>query len=218
MVSPKYLFTKHFIYLKWRYWTLYKLYGHGLCKGKPTSKNSFTNLIHKVQKFHFRYLKFLVIFSSRTADHWLPRTTLSIMTFAPVLYDISPRACLGGMIYAVLWSGSILVGVFVATQGVVVFKGVLSNDYLWNGVWKWWWQGWMLKHTDHIDLQKVIFSLKFTTIYNIIYIYVWLYIYDHFVCLNQVPFCIRRGSMYEFHDHMMLRIYIRSETWELRWL
>jgi hypothetical protein len=31
------------------------------------------------------------------------RTCLSIATFAPVLYAISPRACLGGMIYAVPW-------------------------------------------------------------------------------------------------------------------
>ena len=32
------------------------------------------------------------------------------------------------------------------------------------------------------------------------------YIVDHFMCLSQVPFCIRRRSMYEFHEHMMLRI------------
>eukprot|EP00435_Cladocopium_sp_Y103_P025950 s1408_g6.t1 len=36
----------------------------------------------------------------------LVRTCLSIATFAPVLYAISPRACLGGMIYAV--SGTLL--------------------------------------------------------------------------------------------------------------
>ena len=53
--------------------------------------------------------------TNQQINHWLPRTTLSIMTFAPVLYDISPRACLGGMIYAVL--GSILVGLFVVAKG-----------------------------------------------------------------------------------------------------
>lgn len=153
--------------------------------------------------------------TNQQINHWLPRTTLSIMTFAPVLYDISPRACLGGMIYAVLWSGSILVGLFVATQGVVVFKGVLSNDYLWNGVGKWWWQGWMLKHTDHIDLQKVIF-LKFTTIHNIYdYIYIW-------------PFYVLKPSSFLYtqtfhvwipwpHDASDLTFDLKLESWDL-WL
>lgn len=54
-----------------------------------------------------------------------------------------------------------------------------------------------------IDLQKVMF-LKFTTVYSI---------YSRpFHLLNIVPFCIRRRSIYEFKEHMMLRIYIRSET------
>ncbi len=30
--------TKHLRYLKWRNPHLYKLYGYGLCKGKPTPK------------------------------------------------------------------------------------------------------------------------------------------------------------------------------------
>ena len=35
---------------------LYKLYGYGLCKGKPTPKIAG----YKVQYLHFRYLKLLV--------------------------------------------------------------------------------------------------------------------------------------------------------------
>ena len=30
--------TRHFRYLKWRYENLFKLYGYGLCKGKPIPK------------------------------------------------------------------------------------------------------------------------------------------------------------------------------------
>ena len=33
-------FTNHFRYLKWRNPDLYKLYGYGLCKGKPTPKTA----------------------------------------------------------------------------------------------------------------------------------------------------------------------------------
>ena len=36
---------------------LYKLYGYGLCKGKPTPKIAG----YKVEYLHFRHLKFLVI-------------------------------------------------------------------------------------------------------------------------------------------------------------
>ena len=51
-------FTKLFRYQKWRNPHLYKLYGYGLCKGKPNPKIAG----YKVQEtLHFRYLKFLVI-------------------------------------------------------------------------------------------------------------------------------------------------------------
>ncbi len=50
--------TKHFEReLKWRSPHLYKLYGYGLCKGKPIPKIAE----NKVQYLHFRYLKLLVI-------------------------------------------------------------------------------------------------------------------------------------------------------------
>ena len=54
---PYWLDTKHFRYLKWRNPHLYKLYGYGLCKEKPTPKIAKK----KVQEtLHFRYLKCLV--------------------------------------------------------------------------------------------------------------------------------------------------------------
>lgn len=36
------------------------------------------------------------------------RTSLSIITFAPVLYEISPKACVGGIAYAL--AGTLLAG------------------------------------------------------------------------------------------------------------
>ena len=58
---------------------LYKLYGYGLCKGKPTSKIAE----NKVQEtLHFRYLKFLVICQNY---HQLPsRKTLPTEPWATV--------------------------------------------------------------------------------------------------------------------------------------
>ncbi len=55
--------------VKWRNPHLYKLYGYGLCKGKPTRKIAE----YKVQYLRFRYLKFLVILggSSQDLDTWL---------------------------------------------------------------------------------------------------------------------------------------------------
>ena len=52
------IITKHFErYLKWRNPHLYKVYGYGLCKGKPTPKIA----VNKAQEtLHFRYLKCLV--------------------------------------------------------------------------------------------------------------------------------------------------------------
>ena len=48
--------AQHFRYLKWRNPHLYKLYGYGLCEGKPTPKIAE----NKVQYLHFRYLELLV--------------------------------------------------------------------------------------------------------------------------------------------------------------
>ena len=48
--------TNHFRYLKWRNPHLYKLYGYGLCKGKPTPKNSRTMPVLQ-ETLHFRYLQ-----------------------------------------------------------------------------------------------------------------------------------------------------------------
>ncbi len=59
--------TKHFRYLKWRNPHLYKLYGYGLCKGKPTY-------------LHFRYLKFLVKMSS---SQGLIARDFSYITYQP---------------------------------------------------------------------------------------------------------------------------------------
>ena len=39
-ISEPSIVTKHFRYLKWRNPHVYKLYGYGLCKGKPTLKTA----------------------------------------------------------------------------------------------------------------------------------------------------------------------------------
>ena len=48
---------------------LYRLYGYGLCKGKPIPKIA----VNKVEEtLHFRYLKFLVnIFLAQESRFWL---------------------------------------------------------------------------------------------------------------------------------------------------
>ena len=43
--------TKLFRYLKWRYSNLYKLYGYGICKGKPTQcRQLWPKVLRGVQK------------------------------------------------------------------------------------------------------------------------------------------------------------------------
>ena len=55
--------TKHVRYLKWRNPHLYKLYGYGLCKGKPTPKIALLGSGF----LHFGSLKLLV--KKKTANN-----------------------------------------------------------------------------------------------------------------------------------------------------
>ena len=83
--------TKHFRYLKWRYENLYKQYGYGLCKGKPTSKIAE----HKAQEtLHFRYLKCLGKngrnFNGAFLKRWVPwrimDQVIQVVTFLSLIW------------------------------------------------------------------------------------------------------------------------------------
>ena len=69
------IFTKHFRYQKWRNPHLYKLFGYGLCKGKPAPKIAW----NEVQYLHFRYLKKYLLIS--------PQKTGRCVSVFPLWFD-----------------------------------------------------------------------------------------------------------------------------------